>query len=219
VPNKSHVDERNPQAEMMQIPPDAVPIVITKGPGGFGFNLSRKGALQYLKAVDAGGPTELAGGSAGDVIYEINGIAITGLTHGDLVRLVKAGGSTVHMKIVKEVFQRTHAEAAMVQQQLSIGDNAQRSASETIAAARERAAIAMRARREEEERLLLARQKEQELQLVSESIQDIRTRTDVSKKRLESITEQITLERIATAKVRTLVLPYCPFCSMRLAHA
>ena len=59
----------------------------------------------------------------------------------------------------------------MIQQKLSSGDSAQQAASETIAAARERAAIAMRARREEEERLLLARQKEQELQLVQESIQ------------------------------------------------
>lgn len=72
---------------MLPVPPEAVPITIIKGPNGFGFNLSRKGAMQFLKSVDAGGPAEAAGGSAGDVIYEINGIAITGLTHKDLVRL------------------------------------------------------------------------------------------------------------------------------------
>jgi len=190
-------------AEMIQIPPDAMAITIAKGPRGYGFNLGRKGAVQFLKAVDAGGPTEVVGGSAGDVIHEINGIAITGLTHKDLVRLVKAGGDKVHMKITKELYQRTTAEAAMAEQKLAAGNSAQQAASQTIAQARQRAAAAMQARRAEEELLLAARQREQELQLVLESIQDIRERTDVSKKRLVSIEEQIKMQRIATAKVAT----------------
>lgn len=107
------------------------------------------------------------------------------------------------MKIVKEVFQRTSIEAAAVQTQLSSGDVAQQAASSTIAQARERAAAAMQARRAEEEKLNAARQREHELQLVQESIADIRSRTDVSKKRLDSIMEQVKLQRIATAKVAT----------------
>lgn len=107
------------------------------------------------------------------------------------------------MSIVKEVFQRTSTEAAMVQAQLSSGDSAQQAASSTIAQARERAATAMQARRSEEERLIQARQKEHEVHLVQESIQDIRQRTDVSKRRLESITEQVKLQRIGTAKMAT----------------
>lgn len=75
---------------MIQIPPEAVPITIQKGPGGYGFNLGRKGVTQFFKAVDAGGPAEASGAAANDVIVEINGIAIVGLTHKDLVRPLAA---------------------------------------------------------------------------------------------------------------------------------
>ena len=116
----------------MQIPESAVSIQIVKGAGGFGFNLGRKGAKQFFKKVDEGGPTHLAGGATGDVIFEINGISITGLTHKDLVRLIKAGGSTVQMKIVKDIYQKTSIEAASAEKTLSAGDKAQQAASASV---------------------------------------------------------------------------------------
>lgn len=51
--------------------------------------------LHFFKAVDDDGPAYVGGARTGDVIYEINGISITGLSHTDIVKLIKAGGISV----------------------------------------------------------------------------------------------------------------------------
>ena len=53
------------------------------------------------QVVDDNGPASVGGARKGDLIFEINAVSVTGLTHGDVVKLIKAGGSTVNFKIVR----------------------------------------------------------------------------------------------------------------------
>eukprot|EP00041_Stephanoeca_diplocostata_P014714 m.276873 g.276873 ORF g.276873 m.276873 type:complete len:544 (+) comp19773_c0_seq1:430-2061(+) len=189
--------------QQMVVPEEAVPLQIYKGAQGYGFNLAKRGNMHYFKKVDELGPAHNGGARAGDIIYEVNGISVTGLSHGDHVKLVKAGGDMVSFKVVKELWQQTRDTAASTEQRLSAGDSAQQAASTTIAQARMRAEQAMIERRAEEERLQAARKKEMTLQKLSSELNELRDGIEAVTQQLEETTEKITIERIKVAKVAT----------------
>ena len=85
------------------MPSNAAPLSISKGADGFGFvlGLNKKTQTHYFKIVDDNGPASVGGARKDDLIFEINAVSVTGLTHSDVVKLIKAGGSTVNFKIVR----------------------------------------------------------------------------------------------------------------------
>ena len=55
----------------------------------WGFSALTKDSRQYVGKVDCGGPAERAGIQKNDEILEINNISVTGLTHKEIVGIVK----------------------------------------------------------------------------------------------------------------------------------
>uniref|UniRef100_A0AAQ4PUZ4 Na(+)/H(+) exchange regulatory cofactor NHE-RF1 n=1 Tax=Gasterosteus aculeatus aculeatus TaxID=481459 RepID=A0AAQ4PUZ4_GASAC len=76
--------------------------VIQRGPNGFGFNLHSQRARpgQYIRAVDEASPAERAGLLSQDRIVQVNGQAVEGKTHSDVVAAIKAGGPEVRLLVV-----------------------------------------------------------------------------------------------------------------------
>lgn len=80
-------------------------ISLTKRPGhSFGFYLrmehDEEGHL--IRCLEMGGPAELAGMKDGDRILRVNGTFVDGLSHSEVVEMVKNGGASVAFHILDE---------------------------------------------------------------------------------------------------------------------
>ena len=56
----------------------------------------------FISRVTAGGPADLAGLRKDDKVLEVNGCTCIGIDHYEAVGILKAAGSTIDMKIVRE---------------------------------------------------------------------------------------------------------------------
>ncbi|XP_075993136.1 Na(+)/H(+) exchange regulatory cofactor NHE-RF1-like [Genypterus blacodes] len=76
--------------------------IIRRGSDGYGFNLHSERARpgQYIRAVDQDSPAERAGLLPGDKIVQVNGMAVEGKTHSDVVAAIKAGGRETRLLVV-----------------------------------------------------------------------------------------------------------------------
>eukprot|EP00040_Diaphanoeca_grandis_P018571 m.97711 g.97711 ORF g.97711 m.97711 type:complete len:549 (-) comp27003_c0_seq1:15-1661(-) len=189
--------------QQMPIPPSARSITITRIASGFGFNLGRKGQHHFFKGVDAGGPTQMAGASLGDVIFEINGVAVTGLTHGDVVKLIKAGGAAVNMRIENPNFLSQGTASVPPPQQPTNVRMSSQHAMQTVMQARMRAEQAIIQRREQERQLHAAKLHEQKLQLIHDELASLDVAIKNAQEQLVFTTDQIVIQRGKTQKFAT----------------
>ncbi|XP_041719583.1 Na(+)/H(+) exchange regulatory cofactor NHE-RF1 [Coregonus clupeaformis] len=76
--------------------------VIKKGPNGYGFNLHSEKARpgQYIRAVDEDSPAQRSGLLAKDRIVQVNGMAVEGKQHSEVVAAIKAGGEETSLLVV-----------------------------------------------------------------------------------------------------------------------
>ncbi|XP_027033312.2 Na(+)/H(+) exchange regulatory cofactor NHE-RF1a [Tachysurus fulvidraco] len=73
-----------------------------KGATGYGFNLhsDKSKTGQYIRAVDDDSPAEKSGLRPQDKVVQVNGIAVHGLQHSDVVAAIKAGGDELQLLVV-----------------------------------------------------------------------------------------------------------------------
>ncbi|XP_051529896.1 Na(+)/H(+) exchange regulatory cofactor NHE-RF1a [Myxocyprinus asiaticus] len=73
-----------------------------KGATGYGFNLhtEKSKAGQYIRAVDEDSPAEKSGLRPHDKIVQVNGVAVHGMHHSDVVAAIKAGGDETRLLVV-----------------------------------------------------------------------------------------------------------------------
>uniref|UniRef100_A0A1A8C922 Na(+)/H(+) exchange regulatory cofactor NHE-RF n=1 Tax=Nothobranchius kadleci TaxID=1051664 RepID=A0A1A8C922_NOTKA len=83
-----------------------------KGTSGYGFNLHSEKSKpgQFIRAVDAGSPAELAGLRPQDKIIQVNGVPVAGMQHSEVVTAIKAGGDETRLLVIdadtEEFFKR-----------------------------------------------------------------------------------------------------------------
>uniref|UniRef100_A0A1A8RJY1 Na(+)/H(+) exchange regulatory cofactor NHE-RF1 n=1 Tax=Nothobranchius rachovii TaxID=451742 RepID=A0A1A8RJY1_9TELE len=83
-----------------------------KGTSGYGFNLHSEKSKpgQFIRAVDAGSPAELAGLRPQDKIIQVNGVPVVGMQHSKVVEAIKAGGDETRLLVIdadtEEFFKR-----------------------------------------------------------------------------------------------------------------
>ncbi|XP_078538310.1 Na(+)/H(+) exchange regulatory cofactor NHE-RF4 isoform X2 [Lissotriton helveticus] len=95
-------------ADPATIPYKARKLHMVKGPNGYGFLLRQekhfnKADGQFLREVDVGLPAEKAGMRDGDRLLAVNGKAVEGLTHEDVVGLICVSGTQVTMLVIDHV--------------------------------------------------------------------------------------------------------------------
>ncbi|XP_060752387.1 Na(+)/H(+) exchange regulatory cofactor NHE-RF1a [Tachysurus vachellii] len=73
-----------------------------KGATGYGFNLhsDKSKSGQYIRAVDDDSPAEKSGLRPQDKVVQVNGIAVHGLQHSEVVAAIKAGGDELQLLVV-----------------------------------------------------------------------------------------------------------------------
>ncbi|XP_008399592.1 Na(+)/H(+) exchange regulatory cofactor NHE-RF3 [Poecilia reticulata] len=80
-------------------------ISLTKTPGqtfGFYLRVEQNEEGHLIRCLEMGGPAELAGMKDGDRILRVNGTFVDGLSHSELVELVRNGGASVTFHILDE---------------------------------------------------------------------------------------------------------------------
>ncbi|XP_051958731.1 Na(+)/H(+) exchange regulatory cofactor NHE-RF1-like [Xyrauchen texanus] len=73
-----------------------------KGATGYGFNLHTEKSKpgQYIRAVDENSPADQSGLRPQDKIVQVNGVAVHGMQHSDVVATIKAGGEETTLLVV-----------------------------------------------------------------------------------------------------------------------
>lgn len=177
----------------MAMPNNTELLHVTRNENGFGFNLGRKGEIHYFKGVDSRSAAEQAGATPNALVFEVNSVAITGLTHGDVVKLIKAGGETVAFRVVPDVGGQN---MAFLQQSAAIA--AQRKQMLALAEAR------VQAEKEERKRLEEMHRVEAEIEKLKSKLSMIRLDVDTASvdknrtiSRLTAMEQQV--EKIALA--------------------
>ncbi|XP_029383880.1 Na(+)/H(+) exchange regulatory cofactor NHE-RF1a isoform X1 [Echeneis naucrates] len=85
---------------------------LKKGANGYGFNLHSEKSKpgQFIRAVDDDSPAQKAGLRPQDKIIQVNGVAVFGMQHSEVVAKIKAGGDETKLLVVDaetdEFFQR-----------------------------------------------------------------------------------------------------------------
>ncbi|XP_005799363.1 Na(+)/H(+) exchange regulatory cofactor NHE-RF3 [Xiphophorus maculatus] len=80
-------------------------ISLTKTPGqtfGFYLRVEQNEEGHLIRCLEMGGPAELAGMKDGDRILRVNGTFVDGLSHSEVVELVRNGGASVTFHILDE---------------------------------------------------------------------------------------------------------------------
>uniref|UniRef100_A0A914Z9B2 PDZ domain-containing protein n=1 Tax=Panagrolaimus superbus TaxID=310955 RepID=A0A914Z9B2_9BILA len=68
----------------------------------YGFNLHAEKKGQFIGAVDAGSPADLAGLQQGDRIFAVNGASIVGVSHKTVVSWIKSDPLKCEMLVISE---------------------------------------------------------------------------------------------------------------------
>ncbi|XP_035694388.1 Na(+)/H(+) exchange regulatory cofactor NHE-RF2-like [Branchiostoma floridae] len=104
APVVSQAPTEEPPAQRVAVPPHLAPRLchIAKGDSGYGFNLhGEKGHRgQFIRAIDAGSPAEVAGLKVQDRLVEVNGENIESLKHAEVVGKIKEGGNETTLLVV-----------------------------------------------------------------------------------------------------------------------
>ncbi|TSK14846.1 Na(+)/H(+) exchange regulatory cofactor NHE-RF1 [Bagarius yarrelli] len=76
--------------------------IMKKGATGYGFNLhsDKSKTGQYIRAVDEDSPAEKSGLRPQDKVVQVNGMAVHGLQHSEVVAAIKAGGDELHLLVM-----------------------------------------------------------------------------------------------------------------------
>ncbi|XP_066291522.1 Na(+)/H(+) exchange regulatory cofactor NHE-RF1-like [Branchiostoma lanceolatum] len=104
APEPATLVSSEPPAQRVAVPPHLAPRLchIAKGDSGYGFNLhGEKGHRgQFIRAIDAGSPAEVAGLKVQDRLVEVNGENIESLKHAEVVGKIKEGGNETTLLVV-----------------------------------------------------------------------------------------------------------------------
>jgi hypothetical protein len=97
------------------LPKDAPPprlclIQKTDSSQEYGFNLHAEKKGQFIGAVDAGSPADLAGLKQGDRIFAVNGASIIGVPHKTVVSWIKSDPLKCEMLVISEDDYQWYAE-------------------------------------------------------------------------------------------------------------
>ncbi|XP_051937518.1 Na(+)/H(+) exchange regulatory cofactor NHE-RF3 [Hippocampus zosterae] len=80
-------------------------ISLTKSPGqtfGFYLRIEHDEEGHLIRCLEMGGPAELSGMKDGDRVLRVNGKYVDGLSHSEVVELVRSSGATVNFHILDE---------------------------------------------------------------------------------------------------------------------